>query len=300
MTSKPLILIVDDLPTNIQILAESLMADYRIKVATSGKAALDVLEKQGLPDLILLDVMMPDMDGYEICRLLKQNPLTSGIPVIFVTAMSGEEDEERGLKLGAADYITKPFHLPIVKARIQNHIKLKLMSDILESMAWKDGLTGIANRRRFDDVLETEWKRAQRTGAPLSLIMVDIDYFKEFNDFYGHGAGDICLKKVASSLAVLVARAGDLAARYGGEEFVILAPGTDIGGARLLAEQLCAHTEEQCIPHERSKVSCWMTISAGYATVIPSQDHDASMLLEEADQMLYCAKRSGRNRVHGP
>ena len=299
MVTKPSILIVDDTPTNIQILAESLTADYRIKVATSGQAALDVLDKQGLPDLILLDVMMPDMDGYEICRLLKQNPETIGIPVIFVTAMSEVDDEERGLKLGAVDYITKPFHLPIVRARIQNHIKLKLMSDILESMAWQDGLTGIANRRRFDVALETEWKRAQRAGAPLSLIMVDIDHFKEFNDHYGHGAGDTCLKRVAALLDSSVTRAGDMAARYGGEEFVLLMPGTDIDGARLLAEQLRSRIEEQRIPHERSNSSSCVTISAGYASVIPSQDGDASTLLEEADQMLYSAKRSGRNRVYG-
>ena len=299
MTSKPLILIVDDTPTNIQILAESLTADYRIKVAVSGMAALDVVAKQGLPDLILLDVMMPDMDGYEICRQLKQNPATSGIPVIFVTAMSEADDEERGLKLGAVDYITKPFHLPIVKARLQNHIKLKLLSDQLESLAWLDGLTGVPNRRRFDDVLGAEWKRAQRTGAPLSLIMVDIDHFKEFNDHYGHGAGDICLRRVAATLAASVTRAGDLAARYGGEEFVLLMPGTDIDGARLLAEQLRSSIEAQRIPHERSSTSCWVTMSAGYASLIPSQDGDALMLLEEADQMLYYAKKSGRNRVHG-
>jgi diguanylate cyclase (GGDEF)-like protein len=197
------------------------------------------------------------------------------------------------------DYITKPFHLPIVRARIQNHIKLKLMSDILESMAWKDGLTGIANRRRFDDALEIEWKRAQRTGTPLSLIMVDIDHFKEFNDHYGHGAGDTCLKRVAAMLASSVTRAGDMAARYGGEEFVLLMPGTDVDGARLLAEQLRSRTEEQRIPHERSSSSSWVTISAGYASVIPIQEGAASALMEEADQMLYCAKRSGRNRVYG-
>jgi len=296
---KPLILIVDDTPTNIQVLAEGLRSEYRVKVATSGKAALEVVAKQGVPDLILLDVMMPDMDGYELCRQLKQNPNTNGVPIIFVTARNEMDDEERGLQMGAIDYITKPFHLSIVRARLKNHLKIKLMTNLLESMAWLDGLTCIPNRRRFDEALQTEWKRTQRSGVPLSLILVDIDHFKEFNDHYGHGAGDTCLKQVASLLASLVTRAGDLAARYGGEEFILLMPGTDKDGAQLLAEQLRGRIEEQHIPHERSTTSSWVTISAGYASVIPSQDGDPSILLGEADQMLYRAKKAGRNCVHG-
>jgi len=296
---KPLILIVDDTPTNIQVLAEALLADYRVKVATSGKAALEVVAKKGAPDLILLDVMMPDMDGYEVCRRLKQDPKTSGIPVIFVTAKNEVSDEEHGLQLGAVDYITKPFHLSIVRARLQNHLKLKMMTDLLETMAWFDSLTCIPNRRRFDDALDTEWKRAQRTGTSLSLILVDIDHFKEYNDHYGHGAGDACLKRVASVLAASVTRAGDLVARYGGEEFVLLIPETSSKGARLLAEQLCHGVEEQQISHEQSSASIWVTISVGYASATPGPDGNPSTLLEEADRMLYQAKNAGRNRVHG-
>jgi len=297
--TKPLILIVDDTPTNIQVLAEGLMAEYRVKVATTGKAALEVIGKQGMPDLILLDVMMPDMDGYEICDRLKRNPETGGIPVIFVTAMSEVADEERGLKLGAVDYITKPFHLPIVKARIQNHIRLSMLTSMLESMAWMDGLTCIPNRRRFDEALDTEWKRAQRAAAPLAVIMVDIDCFKEYNDHYGHGAGDACLKKVAATLVSSVTRAGDMVARYGGEEFILLIPETDAGGARQLADELCRGIEAQSIAHEYSSASSWVTISAGYASVIPGHDVSPSSLLEEADRMLYAAKKSGRNRAYG-
>jgi diguanylate cyclase (GGDEF)-like protein len=297
--AKPLILIVDDTPTNIQILAESLAADYRIKVAASGRAALDVLARQSAPDLILLDVMMPDMDGYELCRRLKQDAATAGIPVIFITALSEVTDEERGLRLGAVDFITKPFHLPIVKARIQNHIKLKMMTNLLESMAWMDGMTGIPNRRRLDEALDIEWNRAQRSGSPLSLILADIDYFKEYNDHYGHVAGDECLKAVAAALAASVTRAGDLVARYGGEEFVLLMPNTAIAGARLLAEQLRSCIESRQIPHAYSSTSRWVTISAGYASIVPKPEIGASALQEEADRMLYLAKKSGRNRVHG-
>lgn len=298
-TQKPQLLIVDDTYTNLQVLAEALSAEYRIRIATGGKSALALIEKHGAPDLILLDVMMPEMDGYAVCRQLKEDPKTSNVPVIFVTALDGEEDEERGLRAGAVDYITKPFHLPIVRARLQNHIRLKLMTDMLESMVWLDGLTGIPNRRRFDDALANEWKRAQRAGTTLSVIMIDVDFFKRYNDQYGHGAGDVCLKRVAEELAGSVTRAADLVARYGGEEFILLAPGTDVDGARNLAEHLRARIEALQIPHEYSEAAACVTASIGYASIIPDRRNSAAALLQEADNMLYYAKRLGRNRVHG-
>lgn len=298
-TAKPLILIVDDTPTNIQVLAENLIKDYKIKVAASGKAALEIIDQQGLPDLILLDVMMPDMDGYEVCRRLKNNPQTSAVPVIFVTAMNEASNEEYGLNLGAMDYITKPFYLPVVKARIRNHIRLKQTADLLEAMAWIDGLTGIPNRRRFDQTLEIEWKRAQRSQLSLGLLMLDVDFFKAYNDHHGHGAGDICLKQVASLLTASASRSSDLAARYGGEEFVMLIPETEIDGVHKMAERLCQRIESQQIPHAVSSVSAWITVSIGYAALIPQQDQSPLTLLDEADKMLYQAKRAGRNRAEG-
>ncbi|MDX8125994.1 diguanylate cyclase domain-containing protein [Methylomonas sp. BW4-1] len=297
--SKPLILIVDDTPTNIQVLAENLIDEYRIKVAVSGEAALEAIDRQGPPDLILLDVMIPGMDGYEVCRRLKSDPQTAAIPVIFVTAMNAATNEEYGLNLGAMDYITKPFYLPVVKARIRNHIRLKRMTDMLEAMAWMDGLTGIPNRRRFDQVLENEWKRAQRNQLPLALVMVDVDYFKAYNDCHGHGAGDICLRQVATILAASVSRSGDLVARYGGEEFVMLMPETDIEGAQRVSELLCRRVEAQHISHTRSSVSPWVTISAGFAVVVPALQQLPSELLDEADRQLYLAKENGRNGARG-
>ncbi|MDD4927789.1 MAG: PleD family two-component system response regulator [Gallionella sp.] len=294
---KALILIVDDTPTNIQVLAESLRADYRVRVAGSGKAAFEIIAKVGAPDLILLDVMMPDMDGYEVCRRLKLAPETKNVPVIFVTAKADTVDEEYGLNLGAVDYIAKPFHLPIVAARVRNHINLKIKTDLLESQVMLDGLTNIPNRRRFDETLEIEWKRALRDGMPLSLIMLDIDYFKRYNDHYGHGVGDNCLKKVAASLAGSIDRPSDFVARYGGEEFVAILPDTDATGARVIAERFCSHVESMKIAHGFSDVSNFVTVSVGLASVIPTIDMTPTDLLSRADERLYQAKESGRNRV---
>ncbi len=297
---KSLILIVDDTPTNIQVLAEALRAEYRVKVATSGKAALAIAENaESRPDLILLDVMMPEMDGYEVCRRLKQNPTTQGIPVIFVTAKSEITDEERGLRLGAMDYIVKPFHLAIVKARVANHISLKMKTDLLESLAMVDGLTGIPNRRRLDEALESEWKRAQRNGTQLAAIMADIDYFKGYNDNYGHSAGDVCLKVVAKALSNTLGRPTDILARYGGEEFAAILPDTDGEGARLLAEHWRTEVAALKLPHQFSNTADHVTISAGYAVLTPSEQLSPQNLLEMADKMLYQAKAGGRNRVCG-
>jgi diguanylate cyclase (GGDEF)-like protein len=297
---RPLILVVDDTPTNIQLLAEGLMADYRIKVATSGRAALEIVASHEMPDAILLDVMMPEMDGYEVCRQLKQDPKTAQIPVIFITAMNEMENEEHGLRLGAVDYIAKPFHLPIVRARLHNHLQIKLATSRLESMVWLDGLTGIPNRRRFDEALEEEWRRAKRAGSPLSLIMADVDHFKSFNDCYGHSAGDACLRQIAGVLASAVTRGGDMVARYGGEEFVLLVPNTNLAGARVLAEQLCTAVQDQRIPHDYSATAHWVTISTGYASAMPGNEAGTAALVDEADAMLYNAKRFGRNRAFGP
>ncbi|MEW6164399.1 MAG: diguanylate cyclase [Pseudomonadota bacterium] len=295
--AKPTILIVDDTPANIQVLAEALRADYRIKVAASGKAVFEVIAKQGAPDLILLDVMMGGMDGYSVCRILKDNPETQHIPVIFVTARAENEDEELGLRLGAMDYIAKPFHLPIVLARVRNHINLKLKTDLLESHALLDGLTNIPNRRRFDQTLESEWRRAQRGGMPMSLLMFDIDHFKLYNDNRGHRDGDACLALVAATLADSVVRPADLVARYGGEEFVALLPETDEEGAMAIAERCRANVEAQKLPHGHSATSAWVTVSVGVACCVPDARGAAESLLEKADAQLYRAKAGGRNRV---
>jgi diguanylate cyclase (GGDEF)-like protein len=291
------ILIVDDVPTNIQVLAEALRQQHRVKVATNGRDALAIARSQPKPDMILLDVMMPEMDGFEVCRQLKADPATRQIPVIFVTAKDDVADEERGLMLGAVDYITKPFHLPVVRARVRNHLALKLKADLLESLANIDSLTDIPNRRRFDEKFDHEWRRCQRSNQPLSLIMLDVDHFKAFNDYFGHGAGDICLVTVAATLSGNLSRPGDMVARYGGEEFAVILPETDLDGACRMADRLREALALQRMPQAPGAGCGIVTLSAGVASRVPAEQADMTELLEAADRKLYDAKTQGRNRV---
>lgn len=295
---RPLVLIVDDTPTNIQVLAHALRHRYAIKIATSGPAALALLEQDGPPpDLVLLDVMMPDMDGHEVCRRLKENPKTQPIPVIFVTAMSDSEDQQRGFDLGAVDYITKPFVIPLVLARVAIHIRLKLQAERLEKLAMIDGLTDVPNRRALDDTLAREIARANRSGSPLSLLMIDIDNFKAYNDHYGHGAGDECLRTVAQAIGGSLLRPGDFLGRYGGEEFAAILPDCDAPGALSVAEKLRESVAGLRIPHRHSDAAEHVTVSIGCATRKPMAKEAGAVTVADADQALYAAKARGRNRV---
>ncbi|TRX03522.1 diguanylate cyclase [Candidatus Methylobacter oryzae] len=293
---RPMILVVDDVPSNAAILEEALSSAYRIKAASNGVDALRIAQRER-PDLILLDVMMPGMDGFEVCRHLKEDVHTQNIPVIFVTAKNADADEELGLNLGAVDYIGKPFVVAIAKARIRNHIRLKQQADLLESLSLLDALTGIPNRRRFDEALATELKLAIRNAKSLSLLMIDIDHFKQFNDYYGHSAGDECLKMVAAELSKSVLRPRDLVARYGGEEFVAILPGTDRLSALQIAERLRKNIQKLGLPHAYSGAGSVVTISVGAATQAKiTKNFLPQMLRDAADKALYMAK-GRRNRV---
>ena len=290
---------VDDAPVNVKILTAALRQDYIIKVAVNGSDALASAKSEPHPDLILLDVMMPELDGYEVLRLLKENPATSRIPVIFVTAKASAIDEEAGLNLGAIDYITKPISIPVTRARVRNHVALKLQADLLEELSLIDPLTQIPNRRRMDENLESEWKKALRGGRPLSILMIDIDYFKGYNDHYGHGAGDECLCRVAEVLSDGVSRSGDMVARYGGEEFAVILPETDLQSALLIAERLRQLVLGLNLPHAASRLGTRVTVSIGCATMDTATSITrATDLLQKADSMLYQAKKMGRNRVY--
>ncbi|MEN6350632.1 MAG: diguanylate cyclase [Syntrophomonas sp.] len=291
------ILIVDDAKENIRHLAGLLGTEYTIRVATSGERALEILISDDQPDLVLLDVMMPGMDGYEVCRRAKANDRSCKIPIIFVTGKVSEEDEVEGFSAGAVDYVTKPFNPIIVKARVQTHAELKRHRDLLETLSYRDGLTGIANRRRFDEFLSLSFDFARRQESPLSLILIDIDDFKLFNDHYGHQLGDECLKLVAQSLAANLKRKTDLAARYGGEEFGCILPKTANSDAITIAEKLRQSVFDLQIPHAYSTASEWVTISLGLSTTTPIPDSNPGILLRAADQALYRSKSAGRNRL---
>jgi diguanylate cyclase (GGDEF)-like protein len=309
-TDRQKILIIDDTPTNIQVLSEFLSEEYTVYFAMNGEKGLE-LARDKKPDLILLDIMMPVMDGYQVCQKLKESEETVQIPVIFITAMSSTDEEARGLELGAIDYITKPISLPIVKIRVRNHLKLKRHSDmlellseeltrknrLLEVLARQDGLTGLANRRFFDEALDAEIRRAVRNRKPLTLILCDVDFFKSYNDHYGHLAGDDCLRNIGTLLRRLFQRGGDLPARYGGEEFAIILPDTPADQALHLAETLCRDMRDMLIPHSFSDVSGYVTLSAGVVSSMVSRDQSVEWFTALADEALYRSKEGGRNRV---
>ena len=240
---------------------------------------------------------MPEIDGYEVCRLLKSDENTKNIPIIFVTAVSEVMDATRGFALGAVDYVTKPFHPPMVEARVKLQLELKHKQDLLEEYAFIDALTEIPNRRSFDEAATKEWNRAKRSGQPLSVLMLDIDHFKEYNDHYGHGLGDECLRRVAGVIKNSLKRAGDFAARYGGEEFAALLPYTSHEEAHKIARCILDELEKQGIDHPASPVASFVTMSCGLATITADEKVDIREVIEAADRALYAAKRAGRNRV---
>ncbi|CAK0760705.1 two-component system, chemotaxis family, response regulator WspR [Azospirillaceae bacterium] len=295
-TPKHKILIVDDVISNIQIMSRILKNDYEVFFAANGEKALDIAGSK-FPDIILLDVMMPGMDGYEVCSRLKSNIDTQNIPVIFVSARDDLDAETHGLDVGAIDFITKPFNPLIVKARIRNHLTLKRQADQLRRLSFIDGLTGIANRRRFQETLEREWRRCRRNQFSLGLFILDVDNFKAYNDGYGHQAGDECLRLIAQAINCLFLRSGDLAARYGGEEFVCLVPETDLDGALALGGAIRGSVIRLEIPHAWSPTAPFVTVSVGGAAMVPPHNLECDDLLALCDRRLYEAKRTGRNRV---
>lgn len=294
--NRPKLLIVDDQPTNIRVLHELFREECDVFMATSGAQAIATCQAQ-LPDLILLDVVMDGMDGYEVCRRLKADPVTQGIPIIFITAQQQESDEVLGLELGAVDFISKPINPIIVRARVRTHLTLKLQNDLLRTMALMDGLTGVANRRKFDENILENWRLCFREQRPLSLILVDVDFFKRYNDRYGHQSGDVCLRSVAHALSEIVRRPYDLVARYGGEEFACVLPSTDLSGAVEIAEKMQERVRALGIEHSASDVDRVVTISLGVATLTPTNDLEFQVLIEDADKQLYEAKKAGRARV---
>lgn len=290
------LLIFDDEKQNRLLLTELFGTTYKIIQAKNGVQALEKA-RQHRPDLILLDVLMPEMDGMDVLRELKRDDATRLIPVIFITALDSATDEENGLNLGAVDYISKPFHPPIVRVRVRNQLQLVHQRRLLEQLASLDGLTGIPNRRQFDATLLKEWHRCQRNQQPLSLIVADVDFFKKYNDALGHAAGDRVLQEVAATLRQAARRPGDLVARYGGEEFVLLLPETDATSAQALAEGLQQLLHSKAFAHPNSSLGPCLTMSMGGNTTVPSTTALDPEFFALADAALYRAKHQGRNQV---
>jgi diguanylate cyclase (GGDEF)-like protein len=288
-------LIVDDEKSNIDVLNHILKEKYKLFIAKSGESAIKIA-RENVPDLILLDIIMPDMNGFEVLTQLKKSDLTSGIPVIFITGQDSKEDEIKGLNLGAVDYITKPFHNVIVEARIRTHMKIVEQMQIIERTTIMDELTELPNRRYFNDQLTREWGRAIRETASISLLIIDVDKFKVYNDTYGHPQGDALLQAVSNVFKQALKRPADFVARWGGEEFIMLMPGTDLDGAVEVAERIRAGVEETIIPCTDG-TSTGTTVSIGVNTERPMINLPVAGFVSRADKALYAAKESGRNKV---
>lgn len=293
MSEKQSLLIIDDETFNLKILGGFLNSQYNIILAKDGKEGLERALNQK-PDLILLDILMPEQDGYQVIKELKNNDDTKSIPVIFISALAETEDEEKGLLLGAVDYIIKPFTPAVVKARISTHMKIVRQRKLLENIALLDGLTEIPNRRSFSEKFEKEARISIRNQKAFSVIFIDVDFFKEYNDNYGHTKGDEALKNIASVISETLKRPGDYVARYGGEEFVVILPDTPSEGGLKIANEIRKSVESLGIEHKYSKTGEVLTISAGGSTLVPYDVND-KLILENADEMLYYSKKSGRN-----
>jgi len=289
------ILITDDEKTNLDILGSILSPMYSLLISRSGPRALE-LAREHKPDLILLDVLMPEMSGFEVITRLKASESTDRIPVIFITGLTSVDDEEKGFFLGAVDYIAKPFNKSIVKARVNTHIKIIDQMRTIENIGLIDPLTKVSNRRGFENRLNLEWCRAQREKTPVSFLIMDIDKFKTYNDTYGHQQGDIALKTFAETASKALLRSVDFAARWGGEEFVVLLPGTGSDGAAEVAERIRERIESKVINTDDGDETR-ITVSIGVNSVIPEQDAPPDEFIKKADQALYKAKETGRNRV---
>lgn len=290
------ILIIDDSILQAQALKSILEADYEITYSRRGREGIE-LAAEWEPELILLDVIMPDLDGFEVLRKLKERAQTKDIPIIMITSLSDIGNEQKGLMMGAVDYITKPFYPLIVKARVHTHIELYRYQKLIKEQALIDELTQIPNRRSYEERSRMEWNRALRTQSPISIVLLDIDKFKLYNDTFGHPAGDEVLIQVAKALCSNLKRASDFIGRYGGEEFVLIIPENDADTAFSLAKQVRQSVENLKIPFLPEENMPYVTISAGGVTVNPRKQEKYETYLKIADVMLYDAKKLGRNRV---
>ena len=301
---SPLILIVDDDKfTRLQIRQRMQKEGYRVEEFSNGEQCLAAYMSLH-PDIILLDGMMPVMDGFTCCAQLRTLPGGERTPVLMITGLEDEASVNWAFEAGATDYITKPIHWPVLRQRVRRLLRelqlaqqLEQANQELQQLAFLDSLTQLANRRRFDEYLDQEWKRMLRDKMPLSLILCDIDSFKVYNDTYGHQAGDHCLQLVARAISLGAKRPADLVARYGGEEFVVVLPNTESEGVLRVSEEIQANIRDLKILHANSQANPYLTLSFGAASSIPSDESSAEILIAAADRALYQAKTEGADRI---
>ena len=307
-------LIIEDSRTSAALVAQQFeRMGIETLIAHNGKDGIGLFQRHR-PQLVLLDVIMPEIDGFEVAQQIRRTEKPGEwTPIIFLSARDKDADLERGIIAGGDDYLRKPVSEVVLAAKVRAMQRILSMRNSLVDLTTRldemnrdlvrlstvDALTGIANRRRFDEVLYKEWRRAMRRQYPITLVMCDIDFFKQYNDAQGHQAGDECIRSVARSIEETLKRPGDLVARYGGEEFAAILPDTDFDGAQIVAESVRSAVAELGIPHGRSSVASRVTLSVGAATKVPARGVPASgeQLVEAADKALYAAKSAGRNRV---
>jgi len=292
------VLAIEDEAANLHLIVATLQDRFKVFAAKSLEKARVLLEKHRF-DIILLDVNLPDGSGFDLCReLIGLHPINKDARIIFMTGLTGADDEVKGLKLGAADYIHKPFNPAVLMARINLQAQLIRKDELLDQLARLDALTEIANRRAFDDQFAKELQRAKRDNALLTIALLDIDHFKFYNDTYGHPAGDSCLHDFAQLLSSQFQRGSDFVFRYGGEEFAVILTGTEHDQVQRLFEQLQSSLKDKAIEHKSSPVLNTVSFSAGFVSLIPTTQ-TIEELLKSADEQLYNAKQTGRKKTMG-
>lgn len=293
--SKNTILIIDSIPADLRKLGKLVQSQGKVLFATSGEAGL-FMAVQRKPDLIIINTCLADIDGLQVCQRLKEVRETADIAVIMIAEHYSAECEVAALEAGALDFMSKPFSDSVVQARIKVYLSLSQHRNLLQTLAEKDGLTEVYNRRYFTEQGRVELKRHCRQQQPLALALLDIDYFKPYNDAYGHWQGDLCLREVAQAIAESTRRPGEFVARYGGEEFAVVLPNTNLHSAQKYGEWVCEQVLALAIPHAHSRTLPFITVSVGIAGVVPNSYTTFENLIIAADSALYLAKESGRNQ----
>ena len=296
MSKQNTILIVDDMDINLKMLSDVLQEEYTVYTALNGDDAIKIA-KELSPDLILLDIVMPVMNGFQVFSSLRDMNETAGTPIMFITALSSPDDEQRGLQLGAVDYICKPFDNAVVKLRVRQQIRIVNQLRAIENLSMIDQLTRIPNRRNFDHRLNVEWGRAIREKTSISILILDIDDFGNYNNTYGHQQGDRALCMVAKELMQALKRTSDFAARWGGEEFIALVPNSDISGGLKIGERIRVNIESADVALEDGDITK-LTVSIGVNSQIPTSSCSVEEFISKADKALYKAKNMGKNRVY--